>query len=129
MYIYNIFFSIFHHLDINLIVFFLGGRDLSGNKRESEQSFDQSLTKSNKAIAMSCKANFNDKVGADAGEKWREGKPVRVVRGWKGRKHSKYAPKVGVRYDGIYKVRRYWPEKGKAGFIVWRYFFQRDDEK
>merc|ERR1711981_696321 len=56
-----------------------GGRDLSGNKRESEQSFDQSLTKSNKAIAMSCKANFNDKVGADAGEKWREGKPVRVV--------------------------------------------------
>ena len=93
--IYNIFFSIFHHLDINLIVFFLGGRDLSGNKRESEQSFDQSLTKSNKAIAMSCKANFNDKVGADAGEKWREGKPVRVVRGWKGRKHSKYAPEAG----------------------------------
>ena len=30
-----------------------------------------------------------------------------------------------IRYDGIYKVRKYWPEKGKAGFIVWRYFLER----
>lgn len=30
-------------------------------------------------------------------------------------------------YDGIYKVVKYWPEKGKSGFIVWRYFLKRDD--
>ena len=73
-----------------------GGRDLSGNKRTAEQSFNQELTKSNKAIAMSCAAKFNNKDGADAGEKWRNGKPIRVVRGWKGRKHSKFAPEAGM---------------------------------
>nr|CAD7592747.1 unnamed protein product [Timema genevievae] len=30
-------------------------------------------------------------------------------------------------YDGIYKVVKYYPEKGKAGFIVWRYVLRRDD--
>uniref|UniRef100_A0A452TTY6 E3 ubiquitin-protein ligase UHRF n=1 Tax=Ursus maritimus TaxID=29073 RepID=A0A452TTY6_URSMA len=44
-----------------------------------------------------------------------------------GRKHSKYAPAEGNRYDGIYKVVRYWPEKGKSGFLVWRYLLRRDD--
>ena len=28
---------------------------------------------------------------------------------------------------GLYKVVKYWPEKGKKGFIVWRYLFRRDD--
>lgn len=31
------------------------------------------------------------------------------------------------RYDGIYKVVKYYPEKGEAGFIVWRYLLRRDD--
>ena len=29
------------------------------------------------------------------------------------------------RYDGIYKVQKYWPQKGKSGFIVWRYLLAR----
>ena len=29
------------------------------------------------------------------------------------------------RYDGIYKVKKYWPQKGKSGFIVWRYLLAR----
>ena len=29
--------------------------------------------------------------------------------------------------SGLYKVVKYWPEKGKKGFIVWRYLFRRDD--
>jgi len=103
-----------------------GGRDLSGNKRCAEQSFDQTLTKSNLSIAISCAAKVNDKDGAEAKE-WRKGKPIRVVRSEKLSKHSKYAPKEGNRYDGLYKVVRYWPQKGKAGFIVWRYLFRRDD--
>ena len=66
---------------------------MSGNKREAEQSSDQEFTKSNKAIAMCCDAKFNPN-GATAKD-WRKGKPIRVVRGYKGRKHSKYAPEVG----------------------------------
>jgi E3 ubiquitin-protein ligase UHRF1 len=31
------------------------------------------------------------------------------------------------RYDGIYKVVKYYPEKGKSGFVVWRYVLKRDD--
>ncbi|EDO40465.1 predicted protein, partial [Nematostella vectensis] len=104
-----------------------GGRDLSGNKRTAEQSCDQKLTKMNRALARNCAAPLNDKEGAEA-EDWKKGKPVRVIRSSKLRKHSEYAPEDGNRYDGIYKVVKYWPAKGKSGFIVWRYLFKRDDE-
>lgn len=105
-----------------------GGRDLSGNKRTAGQSCDQKLTNTNRALALNCFAPINDRKGAEAKD-WRSGKPVRVVRNVKGGKHSKYAPAEGNRYDGIYKVVRYWPEKGKSGFLVWRYFLRRDDEE
>ena len=75
-----------------------GGRDLSGNKRTAPQSSDQELTRQNGAIARNCKAKFDDKKGGDAGDKWREGKPIRAVRGYKGKKHSKYAPDEGCRW-------------------------------
>ncbi|CAH0547983.1 unnamed protein product [Brassicogethes aeneus] len=103
-----------------------GGRDLSGNKRVNDQSCDQKLTRMNKALALNCYAKFNDKEGAESAD-WKKGKPVRVVRNYKLAKHSKYAPKEGNRYDGIYKVLKYYPEKGKSGFIVWRYLLRRDD--
>ncbi|XP_040146581.1 E3 ubiquitin-protein ligase UHRF1 isoform X1 [Ictidomys tridecemlineatus] len=105
-----------------------GGRDLSGNKRTAEQSCDQKLTNTNRALALNCSAPINDRVGAEAKD-WRSGKPVRVVRNMKGGKHSKYAPAEGNRYDGIYKVVKYWPEKGKSGFLVWRYLLRRDDDE
>uniref|UniRef100_A0A8C0WH86 E3 ubiquitin-protein ligase UHRF n=1 Tax=Castor canadensis TaxID=51338 RepID=A0A8C0WH86_CASCN len=105
-----------------------GGRDLSGNKRTAEQSCDQKLTNTNRALALNCSAPINDKKGAEAKD-WRSGKPVRVVRNMKGGKHSKYAPAEGNRYDGIYKVVKYWPEKGKSGFLVWRYLLRRDDDE
>lgn len=31
------------------------------------------------------------------------------------------------RYDGIYKVVKYYPATGKSGFCVWRYLLRRDD--
>lgn len=52
---------------------------------------------------------------------------MRVVRSSKGRRISKYAPEEGNRYDGIYKVVKYWPEIGKCGYLVWRYLLRRDD--
>ena len=73
-----------------------GGRDLSGNKRTAEQSFDQTLTRSNAAIAVSCNAKFNDKKGNESTD-WQDGKPIRVCRSWKFQKHSKFAPDEGVR--------------------------------
>ena len=81
-----------------------GGRDLSNNKRTAPQSFDQKLDKTNEGIARSCQAKFDEKKGGDAGDDWKKGHPIRVIRGYKGRKHSKYAPEDGFRYDGIYKV-------------------------
>ncbi|GLD49916.1 E3 ubiquitin-protein ligase UHRF1 [Lates japonicus] len=105
-----------------------GGRDLSGNKRTAEQSCDQTLTHMNRALALNCNVPVNDKNGAES-KNWKEGKPVRVVRSCKGRKHSKYCPEEGNRYDGIYKVVKYWPAKGKSGFLVWRYLLKRDDDE
>jgi E3 ubiquitin-protein ligase UHRF1 len=77
---------------------------------------------------MNCDCDFNDKDGGEA-DKWKRGKPIRVIRSCKLAKHSKFAPAEGIRYDGIYKVVKYWPHKGKAGFIVWRYLFRRDDPR
>lgn len=103
-----------------------GGRDLSGNKRTSEQCCDQTLTRMNLALAVNCNAPVNKDKGAEAKD-WKGGKPVRVLRNYKASKHSKYAPEDGNRYDGIYKVVKYYPEKGESGFIVWRFLLRRDD--
>ncbi|KPJ15503.1 E3 ubiquitin-protein ligase UHRF1 [Papilio machaon] len=105
-----------------------GGRDLSGNKRTAEQSCDQTLTRENKALARNCAAGEVSEKGGDAGEAWKNGKPVRVVRSYKMLRHfPKYAPSEGIRYDGIYKVVKYYPEKGLSGFRVWKYLLRRDD--
>ena len=76
-----------------------GGRDLSGNKRTAGQSFDQTLTKFNAAIAMNCHVKFDPKNGGDAGKDWKKGKEIRVVRGkGKNKKHiNNFAPSEGYR--------------------------------
>ena len=45
--------------------------------------------------------------------------PVRVIRG--ADKKNPFAPEVGYRYDGLYKVESHWHEIGKAGFLVYRF--------
>ncbi len=45
-----------------------------------------------------------------------------VARNYKGWKSSESAPEEGNKY----KVTKYWPEKNKNGFIVWKYLFRRD---
>ncbi|XP_015367414.1 PREDICTED: E3 ubiquitin-protein ligase UHRF1-like [Diuraphis noxia] len=103
-----------------------GGRDLSGNKRTALQSCDQELTRYNRALALNCNAKIDSEKGATAAD-WKKGKPVRVVRNYKLGKHSKYAPELGNRYDGLYKVIKYYPETGISGFTVWRFVLKRDD--
>ncbi|GAB0209887.1 hypothetical protein GRJ2_003454400 [Grus japonensis] len=94
-----------------------GGRDLSGNKRIGEHSFDQTLTHMNRALALNCDAPLDDKNGAES-KNWRAGKPVRVVRSSKGRRISKYAPEEGNRYDGIYKAKKEAYQLWKGSQIV-----------
>jgi putative restriction endonuclease len=75
-----------------------GGRDESTGRQVS----DQTLTKQNLHLARSSDLDV----------------PVRVTRGPKAGQH---APSSGYRYDGLYAVERYWPERGLSGFLVWRF--------
>lgn len=81
-----------------------GGRDPSSNK----QIADQTLDRGNMALAVSMT----------------RGLPVRVVRG--ANHGSEYAPDSGYRYDGLYRVDRYWQETGRSGFKVWRFRLERE---
>ncbi|CAN1178523.1 E3 ubiquitin-protein ligase ORTHRUS 2 [Linum perenne] len=90
-----------------------GGRDLSGNKRTNkDQAFDQTWTKSNLSLKVSCMKGY----------------PVRVVRSHK-EKRSNYAPEAGVRYDGVYRIEKCWRKVGVQGFKVCRYLFVRCDNE
>jgi putative restriction endonuclease len=82
-----------------------GGNDTSTKR----QIADQSLTKGNAALARSAT----------------EGIPVRVYRGPEG--DPAFSPVRDYRYDGLYRVTSWWPERGRSGFRVFRYLFERDD--
>ncbi|MFC1877973.1 YDG/SRA domain-containing protein [Thermodesulfobacteriota bacterium] len=76
-----------------------GGRD----QKSGRQVADQTLTGGNLALAN----NFKNGI------------PIRVNRGYN--LDSKYAPKSGYRYDGLYRIEKVWHDTGKDGFLVWRY--------
>ncbi|KAJ1921622.1 hypothetical protein IWQ60_006714 [Tieghemiomyces parasiticus] len=106
-----------------------GGRNLAeGNKRVGKQSADQELTRFNLALARTCDAVVNPTEGATA-INWRKSKAVRVVRSVKlAKRHPTYAPEAGNRYDGLYRLVRYWPQKAyNSPHKVWRFEFRRDD--
>ncbi|KAL0074535.1 PUA-like domain-containing protein [Phycomyces blakesleeanus] len=106
-----------------------GGRDLKGNKRLGDHCGDQELTRFNLALAKTCAAEVNSEVGAEAKD-WTRSRPIRVCRTQHLAKHNpKYAPEAGVRYDGLYKIVKYWPDTGKSGHNVWRYLFRRHDDE
>lgn len=82
----------------NVIVYTGAGGNQSGT-----QIADQTLTRSNLALAMS----------AD------RGLPVRVVRGVGG--DLAHSPETGFRYDGLFYVESYWEATGQSGYKIWRY--------
>ncbi|GKV44380.1 hypothetical protein SLEP1_g51572 [Rubroshorea leprosula] len=84
-----------------------GGHDLTGNKRQIR---DQVLERGNLAL-KNC-------VDQDV--------PVRVVRGHESA--GSYSGKVYT-YDGLYKVVKYWAEKGISGFTVFKYRLRRLEEQ
>ncbi|KAI9248048.1 PUA-like domain-containing protein [Phascolomyces articulosus] len=101
-----------------------GGRD----KTTGQQTFDQKLEGRNLLLAKCCAAPV-DRSGANAGDNWRNGSPIRVVRGSGSAKQvdGSYGPGEGYRYDGIYKVSEYWESTGYTGYKIWRFILRRDD--
>lgn len=51
------------------------------------------------------------------------GRPVRLLRASKG--NSAFAPKVGIRYDGLYKVMDYSQQETNDGVAYWRFTLER----
>ncbi|XP_077991387.1 uncharacterized protein LOC144445636 [Glandiceps talaboti] len=94
-----------------------GGRDLKGTKnnpknlRTAPQSKDQILARGNLALSRSVET----------------GNPVRVIRGYK--LNSPFAPEEGYRYDGIYKVVKYWFTIGLSGFGVYKFALSRIEDQ
>jgi putative restriction endonuclease len=64
---------------------------------------DQELDRQNMALVVSCENRL----------------PVRVVRGAKHR--SPWSPRSGYAYGGLYRVVRWWDQRGKSGFRVYRF--------
>lgn len=76
-----------------------GGRD----RQRGIQIMDQDMTRGNEALRVSCLREL----------------PVRVTRGpYPG---SPYAPPEGYRYDGLYRVARWWADVGRRGFRIYRF--------
>ncbi|KAL5067466.1 hypothetical protein RYX36_018353 [Vicia faba] len=93
--------------------FLYSGRDLSGSKHtHKNQSFDKKIERKNEALRLSCQKGY----------------PVRVVR-FHMKKRSSYAPKAGVRYDGVYRIEKCWRKIGKQGHKICRYLFVRCDNE
>lgn len=84
-----------------------GGNDLNSKR----QIADQTMTRGNAALKKSCEA----------------GLPVRVIRGAGG--EPPYAPSVGYRYDGLYRVEDYWAKPGRSGFRIWQFELVRHEGK
>ncbi len=80
-----------------------GGRD----PETRQQVSDQLLTRGNQALAYSCI----------------HGLPVRVIRG--ASHTSRYAPSMGYRYDGLFRVEDFWRDTGKSGYAIWRFRLTR----
>lgn len=80
-----------------------GGRDT----KTGHQFTDQELVRGNKGLA----------------QQYMDGNPVRVTRG--SQLHSPFAPESGYRYDGLYRITSYWSERGRHGFLVYRFRLER----
>jgi len=81
-----------------------GGND----PQTRRQIADQLLERGNLALAVSCDQQL----------------PVRVIRGSGG--DPVFSPAFGYRYDGLFRVVRYWPEIGVDGFRIWRFELIKD---
>lgn len=89
-------------------------------------SKDDCLSGRNLSLATTCDAAVNSQVGARA-TNWRQSRPVRVCRA--STVNNEFAPEEGIRYDGLYKLVKYWPEQGNSVKPTWKFLFRRDDQE
>ena len=71
-----------------------------------QQNEDAQLSRGNLALVVS----------------YNKGLPVRVTRGLGSRQHT-------YRYDGLYLVERWWVDRGKSGFRIYRFALRKIDDK
>ena len=95
--------------DLGSLIIYTGQ---GGRSNESKvQVADQMLTKGNKGLAISCEKHL----------------PVRVIRKFNEKLDS--STKNSYRYDGLYLITKYWREKGKSGFNIWRFRLEKINYK
>jgi putative restriction endonuclease len=80
-----------------------GGNDTT----TKTQIADQKLTRGNMGLVVS----------------YNQGLPVRVIRG------LGHHPNRSYRYDGLFRVDRWWAETGRSGFKIYRYALRKLDEQ
>lgn len=85
--------------DFGDVIIYTGAGGQASNKQVSDQKLD--------GVNLALAKNKIERL------------PVRVTRGFS-HKHE-LSPAAGYRYAGLYYVDSYWCEKGKSGFLVWRY--------
>jgi len=81
-----------------------GGRD----PNTKQQVADQTLTIGNQGLIWSYEKQL----------------PVRVIRGSGG--DPAHSPASGYRYDGLYRITRYWTDRAEDGFLRFHFQFERD---
>jgi putative restriction endonuclease len=93
--------------DLGTVIIYTGA---GGNDPQTKKQIaDQVLRRGNLGLARSCD----------------EGLPVRVVRGSGG--DPEHSPPTGFRYDGLFRVERYWEETGRSGFKIWRFRLVKEE--
>lgn len=80
-----------------------------GGNESGVQVADQELVMGNRALVCSLERRT----------------PVRVIRGDKSK--SPFAPREGLRYDGLFRVTDAFYERGRSGFRVWRFLLTSMD--
>lgn len=98
------------------------------NSQYNKKLGNKRLSRSNLALALTCGAALNTECGAKARD-WRTSRPVRVCR-TSDVENSIYTPEAGIRYDGLYKLVKYWPSQDqRSSKVSWKFLFRRDDQE
>ena len=82
------------------------GGQAGHDPKSKHHSIDADLNRGNLALVIS----------------YNKGLPVRVTRGLGSRRRS-------YRYDGLYLVERWWADRGRAGFKIYRFALRKADDK
>jgi hypothetical protein len=99
-------------------VFAGNGGCADAGRYTSNQTCNQTLQRFNLSLALTCDAPIDDQNGAIAFD-WKKSRPLRVCRADAGdvKYRTEFTPAKGIRYDGLYKLVKYWPDKSNFFFF------------